>query len=226
MTSRGRMAFASVSLLCLFVASLSSAEDKLPAPAVNALGPSPARLVFRFAPGARIYYSLDGSYPTEAYDPANPPLLYDTTKVCIVARRDGYIDSDVVSREIIVRHVLAIGGRPGQLTSKGNNYSLTLRKVIGNGKGQNDNTQIRIVIAYTGTLSMDWTGKAGDIQLTDAKTTDNLVTLTFGDGKSTLFSQKGPNPTGIYDFNIKIGRVDLIVYVPYVFLPQWINPSP
>ena len=58
----------------------------------------------------------------------------------------------------------APNGPPGSWTTIGNEYNY-IRKVIGNGKRRDDNSQVTLVIDYAGLVDTDWSGNVGDIVL-------------------------------------------------------------
>lgn len=194
---------------------------------------SPAQLKLQLYQGATGYYSTDGSHPSIRFDPSNSPIFFDNISVSAFQRKSGFVDSDVTSQSFIVGHIMAdssyraYDGPPGSWTTVGNGYTLTLKSVTGNGTTTNDNRQVALDLSFTGSIGTNWSGLElnNNIGLTNALQGVGSVTLTFGDG-STLFEQIGPNPSGIYEFDVSVGIISFTVLLPYTYLPHWTNPSP
>ena len=228
------LAIISVGLLALFLSHCMAYQLEPPSISLGNGSTSPAQLQMSLDFGATGYYSSDGSYPSVRFDVKNPPLFVDNVSIKAVQSKDGFVTSGVESQSFLVGHVMADSGYrapdgpPGSWTTVGNGYTLTLSSVTGNGLGTDDNTRVVLAIGYTGSVGTNWSGLElnNDIGLSSPSPNAGSVTLTFGDGTSTLFAQNGPNASGIYEFHISVGTIEFRVLLPYTYLPHWNNTSP
>ncbi len=223
-------AFVTVASVTLLLSNCAPKKLQPPEVSVNNDGRSPAELIIAADPGATAYYSLDGGKEIVPYSPQTPQYFIDDVDVTVVQKKPGFADSDLTTTHFQIKHVLAgpetltkpKDGPTGSWVTRGNGFIVAFDSINGNGVGTKDNTLVKVVLQIRGIPEGQWSGtvQPGNIALTDAVVAVGSVTLTFGDGKTTTFSQ-GFNGPGIYDFNISVANKSIELIIPEVFLPEW-----